>query len=313
MTFSPHQFSLRQLQYAVAVAEELSFRKAAERCRVSQPSLSAQLAELEGALGLRLFERDKKRVLVTPGGQTVIARAKRVLLEAQDLVESARQAGDPLAGTLRVGIIPTVSPYFIPALTPKLRSRFQRLTLAWLEEKTESLLESLRSGQLDATIAALGPDMAAFERELIAEDPFVLALPPGHPLATQSGPATLADLRGAELLLLDDGHCFRDQALAYCAKARPQELAFRATSLSTLVQMVAAGAGITLLPSLALPMEAQRAKFKVRTFAAPAPKRTLAIFWRKSSPIESVVRQFAVVLREAFPKPREPRRTGDAE
>jgi LysR family hydrogen peroxide-inducible transcriptional activator len=296
-------FSLRQLQYAVAVAEELSFRKAAERCHVSQPSLSAQLAELEGALGVRLFERDRRRVLPTSAGHELLERANRILLEAADFVEAARRAGDPFSGTLRVGVIPTVSPYLLPLVTPRLRSDFPRLTIAWLEEKTAVLTRALEGGTLDAAILALESEIGEVEREVIAEDPFVLAAPCEHPLVKKSAPARTSDLAEADVLLLDDGHCFREQALAVCSKAKARELEFRATSLPTLVQMVAGGAGVTLLPELSVATETERAKLRVRPFARPAPHRTLALVWRKSSPLGQALRRLALVMREVYPRP----------
>src|SRR5678816_1300713 len=247
MSFAPHPASLRQLQYAVAVADARSFRRAAEQCGVSQPSLSAQLAQLEGALGVRLFERDRRRVLLTPAGEELIERARRVLGDADDLVDAARRLGDPLAGTLSIGVIPTISPYLLPAAAPAIRRAHPRLTVRWLEDKTESLARDLHAGRLDAALLALEADLGGpLQREVIGRDPFVLAAPRKH-----ARPANLGELRGAHLLLLDDGHCLRDQALAVCAGARTEELAFRATSLPTLAQMVSAGAGITLLPSMA--------------------------------------------------------------
>jgi LysR family hydrogen peroxide-inducible transcriptional activator len=301
---APHPFSLRQLQYAVAVAESLSFRKAAEACHVSQPSLSAQLAQLEEALGVRLFERDRRRVLVTAAGKDLLERARRVLLEADDLVAAARRAGDPLEGTLRVGVIPTVSPYLLPSATPALRSAYPRLTTVWVEDKTESLVRSLDAGTLDAALLALEAEIGDVEREIVADDPFVLATRRGDPLGTKTAPAKAAELRDASVLLLDDGHCFRDQALAFCASARAHELEFRATSLPTLAQMVAAGAGVTLLPQLAVPTEAQRAGLRVRAFAAPVPHRTLALVWRKRSPLAPALKKLASTIREAYPGPR---------
>jgi LysR family hydrogen peroxide-inducible transcriptional activator len=300
MTWSPHPYSLRQLQYAQAVAQELSFRKAAERCRVSQPALSSQLAELESALGVRLFERDKKRVLVTAAGREMLGRAARVLLEADALLEAARRAADPLGGLLRLGVIPTVSPYLLPALAPKLRQRLPRLSITWREEKTESVLALLDRGELDAGIVALESDLGDVECELIAKDAFVLATAPNDPLAKGGGVGAL-ELRDQSVLLLDDGHCFREQALAYCSKAKAHELEFRATSLSTLVQMVAAGAGVTLLPSLAVPTETRRAKLTIRHFTTP-PGRTLALVYRRSCAVIPALLRVAELARDAYQK-----------
>lgn len=300
MTWSPHPLSLRQLQYAEAVAQELSFRKAAERCRVSQPALSSQLAELEGALGVRLFERDRKRVLVTAAGRELLARARRVLLEADGLVQAARRSSEPLAGALHLGVIPTVSPYLLPALTPKLRHKLPRLSINWREEKTETCVALLERGELDGAILALLPEMGDVEHELIAQDDFVLVTSPGDPLAKGGGVAAL-ELRDQSVLLLDDGHCFRQQALAFCSKAKANELEFRATSLSTLVQMVAGGAGVTLLPRLAVPTETRRAKLSVRRFVNP-PGRSLALVFRASSAVVPALKRVAELARDSYLK-----------
>jgi LysR family hydrogen peroxide-inducible transcriptional activator len=300
---APHPFSLRQLQYVVAVADALSFRRAAERCHVSQPSLSAQLAQLEDALGVRLFERDRSGVLLTPAGHDLVQRARQVLVEASDLQAAATRAGDPLAGTLRVGVIPTCSPYLLPAVTPRLRARFPRLTVQWREDKTEALVERLAAGALDGALVALEAPLGDVEHEVIGRDPFVLVAPAGHPLAAGKGPVARADLRDASVLLLDDGHCFRDQALAFCSTARAHELEFRATSLPTLVQMVASGAGVTLLPQLSVPTEIGRADLIVRPFRDPVPFRTLALVWRRRSPLGPALRQVAAAIRDAHEHP----------
>ena len=301
MSLAPHVFSLRQLQYAQALAAELSFRKAAERCRVSQPALSSQLAELEGALGVKLFERDRKSVRITTAGRELLSRAARVLLEADGLLESARRAADPLAGSLRLGVIPTVSPYLLPALTPRLRQKLPRLSVNWREEKTEVVVALLERGELDGGILALESALLGdLERTHIAKDEFVLATPPGHPLS-RPGAAAAIELRDQSVLLLDDGHCFREQALSFCAKAKARELEFRATSLSTLVQMVAGGAGVTLLPSLAVRAEAQRAKLEIRHFVTP-PARTLVLVYRPSCPVKPALERVAELARDGYRK-----------
>lgn len=285
----------------MAVADALSFRKAAERCHVSQPSLSAQLAQLEEAVGARLFERDRRRVLLTVAGRELIDRARIVLRDTDDLVEIARRAGDPLAGTMRIGVIPTISPYLLPNVTPALRAQFPRLTMMWIEDKTEVLLRSLDTGALEAAVLALEAEIGDVEREVIALDPFVLVTPAGDPLGAKKSPARAKELRGKSVLLLDDGHCFRDQALELCSGAEARELGFRATSLSTLTQMVAGGAGVTLLPQLAVPTETKRAEVQVRPFAAPEPHRTIALVWRRHSPLEAALRQVTKTIRSAYP------------
>ena len=307
MKLSPLAISLRQLQYAVAVADTLSFRAAAERCHVAQPSLSAQLAQLENALGVRLFERDRRRVLATAAGRELIERARRVLREAEDLMTAAGQAGDPLSGRLAIGVIPTVSPYLLPAVAPALHRTYPRLTVAWREEKTSELVRQLQDGALDAALLALEADIGDVEREVIARDPFVLAAPVRHPLGARTSPARASDLGGAPVLLLDDGHCFRDQALAVCARARVREGEFRATSLSTLAQMVAAGAGVTLLPRLAVPAETARTGLRVRPFADPSPHRTIGLIWRRNYPNAPTLRQLAATIRAAYPEDTPPR------
>lgn len=300
MRWSPHPCSLRQLQYVAAVAEARSFRRAAELCAVSQPSLSAQVAQLERALGVRLFERTKRHVLLTSAGADLLARARHVLREADDLAEAATRLTDPFAGTLRLGVIPTVSPYFVPEIAPVLHTRYPRLQLRWTEDKTAVLAARLRSGDLDAALVALEADVGDVEHAVIGRDPFVLATPLGHRLGARTAPVAPRDLDGARVLLLDDGHCFRDQALAWCTRAKASELDYRATSLATLSQMVAAGAGVTLLPELAVPTENRRGELRVRRFTAPAPGRTIALVWRRSTPLAPALRAIARTIREVY-------------
>ena len=300
MKLAPHPFSLRQLQYAVAVADARSFSEAAWRCRVSQPSLSAQIAQLEDALGTRLFERDRRRVLLTPAGERIVERARVVLRETDDLVDLAHRSTDPLASTIRIGVIPTLSPYLISCIRPALRQAYPELTLLWVEDKTEVLIGRLGAGELDGALLALEAEIGDVESALIGYDPFVLAAPSGHPLMVRKGPAKVAELENESVLLLDDGHCFRDQALAVCSGAKAHELEFRATSLPTLAQMVADGNGVTLLPQLAVATEATRAKLAVRAFAEPVPGRTIALVWRRSSPLGPALTKVAGTARDAF-------------
>lgn len=295
-----HSFSLRQLQYALAVEDTLSFRSAAEHCHVSQPSLSAQLAALEDALGVRLFERDRRRVMVTVAGVPLLGRARKLVLAADELTEAARRGREPLSGPLRVGVIPTISPYLLPSLTPALRGRFPGLSLRWVEDKTPVLMQRLHQGSLDAAVLALEADIGEVEHTLIGKDPFVLVAPRGHPLA-RAKPADRRELKGQSVLLLEDGHCFRDQALSFCTQARAEELEFRATSLPTLIQMVAGGAGITLLPALAVATEARRGRLIVRRFKAPEPSRTIVLVWRPSSALGGDFAVLGAAMRGAYP------------
>jgi LysR family hydrogen peroxide-inducible transcriptional activator len=306
MRLAPHPFTLRQLQYLVAVADELSFRRAAERCHVSQPSLSAQVAQAEAALGVELFERRHRKVLVTLAGQDVLERARRLLVDADDLMEAGRRASDPLTGTIRVGVIPTIAPYLLPTAAPALRAEFRRLTVAWREDKTDVLVEALAGGALDAAVVALEAEIGDVERSTLAQDPFVLAMPSDHALARKrSSPVKAAELRGQDVLLLDEGHCFREQALEVCATARAREGEFRATSMTTLVQMVAGGGGVTLLPALAVSTELRRSGLRVRPLSSKKAYRTIALVWRKRSPLGPTLREVARVLRDAFPRPRQ--------
>jgi LysR family hydrogen peroxide-inducible transcriptional activator len=299
MSRAPHPVTLRQLQYLAAVADLRSFRRAAEACHVSQPSLSAQVAAAEQALGVRLFERDRRGVLLTRAGEALLERLRRVLTEADDLVEAARRHADPRAGTLRLGVLPTIGPYLLPAAVPALRAALPRLQVRWEEDRTATLVRRVEAGELEGALMAAEADLGGLETLSVGEDPFLLAAPPDHALAGEKGPARPADLRGAEVLLLDDGHCLRDQALEVCGRARARELDFRATSLGTLVQMVAGGAGVTLLPALAAPAESARAGLVLRPFAAPVPGRTLVLAWRRRSAAEPTLREVAEVIARA--------------
>jgi len=283
MAISPNDVSLRQLQYAVALADALGFHKAAVRCHVSQPTLSAQVKQLEDVLGVRLFERDRRRVFLTAAGERVVAHARRVLLDVGDLLAAAEQFAEPGAGTLRIGVIPTVAPYILPSLVPAARSRFPKLRLVFREERTDSIVADLRDGSLDAGLLALEAEIGEWSRGEITKDAFVVALPSGHPL-TRKKRISPADLEGENVLLLDEGHCFRTQALAVCSRTGAKEGEYRATSLATLAQMVSSGSGITLLPAMAVPVENRAGQLEVRPFTAPSPHRTIALVWRPQSP-----------------------------
>jgi LysR family hydrogen peroxide-inducible transcriptional activator len=299
LNLAPHPFTLRQLQYVLAVADLLSFRRAAEACHVSQPALSAQIAALEEQLGVVLFERDRRRVLLTPAGELLIERIRRLVVDGHALTEAARRAGDPLTSTLRIGVIPTVAPYLLPRLTPLLRARFPRLAVLWVEDKTPVLASRLAAGQLDAALLALEADLGDVEHTVIGVDPFVLATSPDHTLAQRPDAATFDELHGEPVLLLDEGHCLRDQALAWCARADLGELAWRATSLGTLAQMVSTGAGVTLLPKMAVETESSRARLAIRPLSPP-PGRTIVLAWRARSPLGFALGQLAAAMRPAL-------------
>jgi LysR family hydrogen peroxide-inducible transcriptional activator len=299
MNLATPPFTLRQIQYALAVAEVRNFRRAAELCAVAQPSLSSQLAALEEALGVVLFERGRGGVRTTPAGKLLLARMRQMLRESDDLVREARGFQDPFAGSLRLGVIPTIAPYLLPQLVPALKKAFPKLTPLWTEDRTQPLVAALERGELEGGILALEADLGTLEVQALGRDPFVACLPPHHPLTRRKGRTLrLDDLDGERLLLLEDGHCLRDQALAACGRAKVEELGFRTTSLPTLVQMVSSGAGITLLPRLSVPTETARAAVVLRSLAAPVPFRTLALVWRRGSFAQAGMPRIAAVAKE---------------
>jgi LysR family hydrogen peroxide-inducible transcriptional activator len=291
------ELTLRQLEYVVAVADHRSFRRAAEACGVSQPGLSAQIAQLEHTLGVQIFERDRRKVLVTATGTEIVVWARATLDAAAHVVAAARTAAQPLSGTLRLGVIPTIAPYLLPLVLPAVHAAYPQLRLILREEQTAVLLGQLDAGRLDAGILALPVpgDLAALQ--LYRED-FVLAAPPAHKLARRVR-LREDDLDGQDVLLLEDGHCLRDQALAVCSHAGSREVAeLRATSLPTLVQMVAAGQGITLLPEMAAVVLAGRGSGVVSARFVPSPGRDVGLVWRMSSARGRELGLLADVIRE---------------
>jgi len=294
--------NLRDLRYLVALAEALHFGKAAEACHVSQPTLSTQIKKLEDELGVSLVERAPRHVMLTPAGRDIATRARRVLAEVDQMRETARRTSDPEAGTVRLGLFPTLGPYLLPHVVPRIRARFPRLELLLVEEKTEAVLHMLRDGKLDAAVLAMPLHEDWLETEFLFEEPFLLAVPEGHPLAGQRN-LTLANLGDQHLLLLEEGHCLRDQALEVCHLAGAGEKeGFRATSLETLRQMVAAGVGVTLLPMLAVkPPVSPSENIRLLAFKDPAPTRRLAMVWRKTSAMAAFLHDLAGVLRDLPP------------
>jgi LysR family transcriptional regulator, hydrogen peroxide-inducible genes activator len=256
--------------------------------------------DLEEALGVRLFERLPRGIVVTEAGATLLAHAERVLRDAADLVATAERLRDPLSATLRVGVIPTVAPYLLPEVAKPLRSTYPKLQLLWNEERTEALLAKLDQGELDAALLALGSKgFEDLSYEVLGKEPFYLVTPLGHPLTKRGKSSLQLDaLNGETLLLLDDGHCFRDQALSVCRRAGAEEASVRATSISTLAQMVAGGVGITLLPGIALKSENRARSLAALSFGARGPTRTLVLAWRKTSPRDSALRHVARTLTE---------------
>jgi LysR family transcriptional regulator, hydrogen peroxide-inducible genes activator len=276
--------NLKDLKYLVALADTNHFGKAAERTFVSQPTLSAQLKKLEEYLGVTLIERQPKNVQLTEIGRQVVIRARRMLSEGDEIIALARNNADPFAGKLKVALIPTIGPYVLPRIMPKIRKALPQLSLMLYEYQTESLLKRLRDGEIDLGLMALPAAQDGVESRMLYQEDFTVALPKNHPLGAKST-IKVQDLKGHTLLLLEDGHCLRDQALEVCRPVDIHEAEdFRATSLETLRQMVVAGLGITLLPELAVesPFGSQRG-LSIRRFAKPAPHRTVGAVWRKSS------------------------------
>jgi LysR family hydrogen peroxide-inducible transcriptional activator len=291
--------NLRDLRYLVAIAEHRHFGRAAEACYVSQPTLSTQIKKLERDLGVELIERNPRQVLLTGAGEQVVERARVILGEADTIRNIALRAQDPEAGTIRMGLIPTLAPYLLPHVVPTFHTRFPRLELLLVEEKTEVLLQRLRDGQLDIAVLAQPIHAAQLQSEHLFFEDFLLAVPRDHPLASGDGCLPVSVLADAPVLLLEEGHCLRDQALSVCEIAGASEReGFRGTSLETLRQMVAAGVGVTLLPELATrPPVPASPDIVIRRLCPPAPRREIAMFWRPTSVYRDLMPRIAEVLR----------------
>jgi LysR family transcriptional regulator, hydrogen peroxide-inducible genes activator len=293
--------TLRQLRHLVALADHGHFGRAAEASHVTQSTLSASIKELEQVLGAQLVDRTKRRVTVTPLGQSVVAKASRLLQEAEDLVETARANQGPLSGPLQLGVIPTIGPFLLPRALPALRRRYPGLKLYLTEDLTERLLEQLNAGKLDVALIALPYDTPGFEHASIGEDAFAVALPESHKLAKldRIDPERIDE---EPLLLLRDGHCLREHALAACRlSGRGQTDTFQATSLYTLVQMVENGLGVTLLPKIALDAGILKGTHVVtRPIAGKSQARDLALVWRKGSARRTDFELMAGLLHQAL-------------
>ena len=293
--------TVRQLECLVAVAHTLNFRRAAERCHMTQPALSAQIQQLETVLGVKVFERDRRRVLPTAAGTALSARARAILAELHDLADVVALHREPLGGKLTLGVIPTVAPYVLPRALREVRRHYPRLRLLLREDQTAQLVEQLREGSLDLALVALESDLGDAATLPLFADAFVLAVPPGHRLAKRKR-VSEKDLRSEEVLLLDDGHCLRDQALSICTRAGACELGdFRASSLTTLVQMVSGGVGVTLLPETSLRVEAGRERpLKLVPFGPRGPSRTIGLAWRPSSSREHEFELLGAAIRRGL-------------
>ena len=276
--------TLKQLKYFEAVGRARHFGKAAEQCAVTQPALSMQIQELEKALGVQLVERSRSGVMLTEAGRDIAARASRILAESRDIVDSARRQGNVLSGPLHLGVIPSVAPYVLPALLPLIRDRFPDLDLHLRETQTHHLVEELLDGGLDLLLLALPVENPEIETIKLFNDRFLLALPKSRSIPNRIR-ATPDLLQQDRLLLLEEGHCLRDQALSFCSLRRVDNIdTFGASNLSTIVQMVANGLGMTLLPELSIKLECRHDDIRLMRFTDPQPRRVVGLAWRKSSP-----------------------------
>ncbi|MFI6292334.1 LysR substrate-binding domain-containing protein [Nonomuraea sp. NPDC050790] len=300
--------TLAQLRAFLAVAEHLHFREAASTLRISQPTLSGNIAALEEVLDQQLVERTTRKVLLTPAGERVTEHARRVLAAVGDLMGEVAQNRAPFSGPAHLGVIPTVAPYVLPALLPMFAKRFPRLKLTVHEAKTETILEEVRAGRLDMVLLALPTEVTGLVEEPLYDEDFLLAVPEDHPLAASEEPLGRAALKGLDIVLLNQGHCLREQAIDVCREVGARATATTyATSLPTLVQLVAGGLGVTLLPESAVPVETgKRVRLALRRFTPPAPGRTIGLAYRASSARAAEHAQLAKAVRSAVRQRRLP-------
>ena len=286
--------NLRDWEYFVAVADHKHFGKAAAACHVTQPTLSAQLKKLESYLGVELVERDNRHVWLTPVGQEMAVRARRMLNEAEGLKQLARSQFNPLAGDIRLGALPTLAPYFLPLVLPKVKKKLPELRVFLVEDKTQILLQQLQQGEIDAALLALPISNEQLDVIPVCKEEFLLAVPSTHPLARRKE-IDFADLQGQNLMLLDEGHCLREQALSVCQLAGAGEnTTFRASSLETLRQMVMSGLGLTLMPAMAI--NSGQEGIRYLAFKQP-PLREIGLVFRHSDWRLPLWQKLAQVLR----------------
>ena len=293
--------TLRQLEYFVALATHLNFRKAAEASFVSQPTLSGQIAQLEAMLGVTLFERHPRGAELTKAALALLPEAKRTLNSADRFVQVAESVGTPLTGPLRIGVIPTVGPYLLPKIVPAVRKAFPDLQMFLREDTTSRLLQMLDIGDLDLLLLAIDIDLGNVAKLALFSDPFVVAVACDHEWGTLDS-IDLENLLERDMLLLDEGHCLRDQILPLCKGENGDEpIGFRATSLATITQMVASGLGITLLPELAIEREASATQnLHLIHFGADGPCRSIGLAWRKSSTRADEFESLGHVMAQAY-------------
>lgn len=291
--------NIRDLQYLVALADLEHFSKAAESCHVSQPTLSMQLKKLEEFLDVQLFERTNKQVRITKVGEEIVEHARVIIRHTEEIKELSKVHQDPFSGELKLGIFPTLSPYLLPHIIPEISTLYPQLRLLLIEESTDAIHEKVRNGDLDVAVITLPIDLHGLEMQKIYAEPFYLAVTNKHRLATRTS-ITQEDLKGESLLLLEDGHCLRDQALEVCMLIGADEQQdFRATSLETLRQMVVANAGVTLIPHLATLSDQTLAYIP---FDDPKPCRIIGMVWRKQSAKKEVIEAIGELILETTEK-----------
>ena len=293
--------TLQELRYIVALADAGHFSKASEACNISQSTLSTQVKKLEDFLGVMLFDRSLKQVSLTPIGREIIASARLILDEANRIRELARQTGDPMERTVQLGVIPTLGPYYLPHVLTLLHGKYPKMRLLLREEMTPHVLSHLAEGRLDAGLLALPINDTSLEVVPLFREPFLAAVPANHKLA-QASTVKISELAQAGLLLLEEGHCLRDNALEACHLDGLQNEEISATSLETLRQMVGMGLGVTLIPALASGGSSTIAsQVSLRPLAAPGASRTIGLVWRKRSPLAATMEQLAESLKAALP------------
>jgi LysR family hydrogen peroxide-inducible transcriptional activator len=299
--------TLQELKYLVALADHGHFGRAAEACFITQSTLSTQIKKLEDFLGVTLFDRSLKRVTPTPIGREILAAARSIVEESERIRELAKHAQDPMARTLHLGVIPTLGPYYLPHALTLVHKKYPDLRLLLREEMTPQILEHLVDGKLDAGLLAMPVNDDSLRVEPLFYEPFYAALPAGHALAKRDV-LKVSDIMAEKLLLLDEGHCLRDQALDVCGTGSRGREEVRATSLETLRQMVGMGLGLTLLPALAVDAgpRTSRKSVEVRPFKSPPPGRTIALAWRKRAPFPETFERLAQALKSALPSEVEP-------
>jgi LysR family transcriptional regulator, hydrogen peroxide-inducible genes activator len=297
--YPDHMLTLRQLRYLEALARHGHFGRAAEECAVSQPALSMQIRALERGLGVDLLERRQGATLLTEIGAEIARRAGLILIATQDLADCARHSERLLSGSLRLGVIPTLAPYVLPRVLPELQRCHPEVRLDLLETQTRTLVIELAHGRLDVVLLALPVERPDLETLHLFNDRFLLAVPADDPLAERTR-ITARDVNARRMVLLEEGHCLREQALAFCKRRDDGSAGFGATSLATIMQMVASGYGVTLVPEVAIDAEVRDDRVKLRRFAEPQPQRTVGLAWRRTSPRRADFLEFGRMVVDAL-------------